>query len=112
MSTSTEKDQVIFRSRETLRRLTEKAGPLGLSPHQLAKELVKIGLDEGWADGRRTRPGPPPPDVFEELIMRAAFAVIVALSPTMNEADTADWVAEVFGRPSFPGSPGVPPAGP
>lgn len=89
-------DKVIFRFKKGMPRLLAKAKSLGMSPHHLARELVSVGLDEGWADGQRTRPGPPPKDEYKALLIRACFAVIVAISPTMDEAQTAEWLAEVF----------------
>jgi hypothetical protein len=98
VSTGEENDKVIFRFKAGLPRLQAKAKTLGVSPHRLARELVEIGLDEGWADGARTNPGPPPIDEYRELLMRACFAVIVALSPTMDEEETGKWIQDVFGE--------------
>ncbi len=97
MSEPDENDKVIFRFKSGLPRLQAKAKALGMSPHRLARELVEIGLTEGWADGPRTQPGPPPPDEYRALLMKACFAVIVALSPTMDEEATTAWLLEVFG---------------
>lgn len=96
MSEPDEKNKVIFRFKDGLPRLRAKAQAMGISPNRLARELVKLGLDLGWADGVRTRPGPPPEDEYKALLVKACFAVIVALSPDMDELATTAWLSEVF----------------
>ena len=96
MNEPDEKDKVIFRFKDGLPRLRAKAQAMGIRSNHLARDLVNLGLDLGWADGVRTRPGPPPEDEYKALLVKACFAVIVALSPSMDEAETAAWLGEVF----------------
>ena len=96
MSDSNEKDKIIFRSREVYERCVEKAKLRKCSPNQLARELVKIGLDQGWADGMPVTQAPPPLDQYRALLRKAAWCLIVALSPTMDEAQADQFLRETF----------------
>ena len=96
MNDSTEKDKIIFRSRELYERCAEKAKLLQCSPNQLARELVKIGLDQGWADGMPVAKAPPHLDEFRALLRKATWCLIVALSPSMDEAEVDHFLRQTF----------------
>lgn len=81
--------------------LAERARDRGLSPGGLARELVLAGFaglpgtgsDAQAAYGRASSGG----TVLEELLARAVWAVVVALSPDMDEDAAERFVREYCG---------------
>ena len=96
MSEPEKKDQIIFRNREVYERCVEKAKLRKCSPNHLARELVKIGLDQGWADGMPVTQPPAPLGEYRALLRRAVWCLIVALSPTLDEAQAEQLLRETF----------------
>jgi hypothetical protein len=81
------RDQVIFRlSAEEHELLSAYAKARGQSPGQAARDLTLAGLQGG----------PPAPSTFVTAARKAAYAIIVAVSPDMDEAATERFLSEVF----------------
>jgi plasmid stability protein len=78
---------VIFRlTAEEHRLLKAYAAARGRSPGQAARDLTLAGL----------RSGPAAPPTALAAARKAAFAVIVALSPDLDEQGTEELLREVF----------------
>ena len=81
------RDQVIFRlSAEEHQLLLAYASARGQSPGQAARDLTLAGL----------RGGPAAPPTFVTAARKAAYSVIVALSPEMDEEAAEQFLREVF----------------
>jgi hypothetical protein len=80
-------DQVIFRiTAEELMLLANYASARGQSPGQAARDLTLAGL----------RGGPTAHPTFVTAVRKAAFAIIVAVSPDMDEAAAEQFLQEVY----------------
>jgi hypothetical protein len=80
-------EQVIFRlSAEEHQLLSAYAKARGQSPGQAARDLTLAGL----------RGGPAAPPTFVTAARKAAYAIIVALSPDLNEEATERLLREVY----------------
>jgi hypothetical protein len=80
-------EQVIFRlSAEEHQLLSAYAKARGQSPGQAARDLMLAGL----------RGGPAAPPTAVTAVRKAAFSIIVALSPDMDETATERFLREVF----------------
>ena len=83
----TRHDQVIFRlSAEEHQLLADYARARGQSPGQAARDLMLAGL----------RGGPAAPPTFVTAARKAAYAVIVALSPDLDEQATERLLQEIY----------------
>jgi hypothetical protein len=81
------RDQVIFRlSFEEHQLLSAYARARGQSPGQASRDLTLAGL----------RGGPAAPPTFVTAARKAAYAIIVALSPDMDEEAAERFLSEVF----------------
>ncbi len=80
-------DQVIFRlNAEEYQLLSAYARARGQSPGQAARDLTLAGL----------RGGPAAPPTFVTAARQAAYAIIVALSPDMDEEAAERFLREVY----------------
>jgi hypothetical protein len=80
-------EPVTFRLTAEERQLLDAyATARGQSPGHAARDLTVVGL-------RKTPPAPP---TAVSIARKAAFAIIVALSPTLDEAATEQLLQEVY----------------
>ncbi len=90
------KDQIIFRSRAVYERCVEKAKLHNCTPNQLARDLVRMGLDLGLADGGQLPQEAPKLDDLRALLRKHAWCLIVALSPDLDESGADQFLRETF----------------
>jgi hypothetical protein len=80
-------NQVIFRlTVEEHQLLSTYARARGQSPGQAARDLMLASL----------RGGPPAPPTFVTAVRKAAYSVILALSPDLDEEATERFLREVY----------------
>jgi hypothetical protein len=78
---------VIFRlAEEEHQLLAAYARARGQSPGQAARDLTLAGL----------RGGPPAPPTFTSTVRKAAYSIIVALSPDLDEDAAERFLREVY----------------
>jgi hypothetical protein len=79
-----------------------KVKELGTTPSDLARDLIGMGIDraEEHSETADRRPEilPAVPDGIRRLIVKAAWATIVALSPDLDEDRAAEFLRGVFGE--------------
>lgn len=94
-----------FRTLSDETRFLAKVKELGTTPSDLARDFIAVGLDRelagdeppGPADRATHSPSVRPSDELKRLVVKAAWATIVALSPDLNEETAAQFLREVFG---------------
>lgn len=88
-----------FKRADEEARFRARADELGCTTSELARELILMGLDGELAGAERPS-APPNPSATEirQLVIRAAWATIVALSPDLDEEAAAEFLRGVFGN--------------
>lgn len=75
---------------------------LGTSTSILARDLIGLGLDREALSAEPAGPlaeAPPQvPDELKRLVVKAAWAVVVAISPQLDEAAAAEFLRGIFGE--------------
>lgn len=105
MSDQTKQKQTFsfrFRTLADEAKFLAKVQELGTSTSSLARDLIGLGIDraEGRSDSADGSPGvlPAVPDQLRRLVVKAAWSVIVALSPDLTEETAAEFLRGVFGE--------------
>ena len=91
-----------FRTPADEAKFLAKVKELGTTPSELARDLIGMGIDRmeepSETADRRPEILPAVPDEIRRLIVKAAWATIVALSPDLDEETAAEFLRGVFGE--------------
>lgn len=90
-----------FRTPTDETKFLAKVKELGTTSSDLARDLIGLGLDReelgAVSEGSRLEIRPQIPEEFKRLVVKAAWSVIVALSPDLTEDSAAEFLRGVFG---------------
>lgn len=91
-----------FRTPADEAKFLAKVKELSTTPSDLARDLIGMGIDraEAVSESADSSPEirPAVPDEIRRLIVKAAWATIVALSPDFNEDRAAEFLRSMFGE--------------
>lgn len=91
-----------FRTPADEAKFLAKVKELGSTPSDLARQMIGLGIDQAEARSESADGGPgvlpAVPDEIRRLVVKAAWSVIVALSPDLSEETAAEFLRGVFGE--------------